>query len=238
MHKNENRILSGAAQTKRFGMAMITPTVIVLLILTAYPLIFTFYYSLTDYNLLKVKYNHQLPVRIKNGIRYVRNRHSDRNRIVLQLRDRLGNQMFIYALYMKLKSMGRDVTIDDTSMIAECENGRVFDNTDLIRTFGITYDRASDHQIEALRDTGTHKSDRLRRRLLGAQGIICTESKDFAYDETLLKTRKGYFEGYFQNTRYFSDIESEIRKAFQFHAGCRASGGGRCLHRPREIPCW
>ena len=41
----------GAA--KRFGLGMTSPTVIVLLIMTAYPLLFTLFYSFTDYNLLK-----------------------------------------------------------------------------------------------------------------------------------------------------------------------------------------
>lgn len=41
------------AQTKRFGYSMITPTLVVLLIMTAYPLIFTLVYSFTDYNLLR-----------------------------------------------------------------------------------------------------------------------------------------------------------------------------------------
>lgn len=45
---------SARAQTRRFGAAMISPTVVVLLVMTAYPLIFTFWYSLTDYNLLRV----------------------------------------------------------------------------------------------------------------------------------------------------------------------------------------
>ena len=41
------------AQTKRFGYSMITPTIIVLLVMTAYTLIFTLFYSFTDYNLLR-----------------------------------------------------------------------------------------------------------------------------------------------------------------------------------------
>lgn len=41
------------AATNRFGMGMITPTLVVLLVMTAYPLIFTFVYSFTDYNYLK-----------------------------------------------------------------------------------------------------------------------------------------------------------------------------------------
>ena len=41
------------AATNRFGIGMLTPTLIVLLVMTAYPLIFTFVYSFTDYNYLK-----------------------------------------------------------------------------------------------------------------------------------------------------------------------------------------
>lgn len=53
MTKKENVKVS-AVQTKRFSTAMITPTIIVLAIMTAYPLIFTLVYSFTDYNLLGV----------------------------------------------------------------------------------------------------------------------------------------------------------------------------------------
>ena len=51
--KNKLKWNSAEVQTKRFGLGMITPTLIVLLIMTAYPLIFTLYYSFTDYNLLR-----------------------------------------------------------------------------------------------------------------------------------------------------------------------------------------
>ena len=40
-------------QSRSFGIKMLSPTMIVLLVMTAYPLFFTVYYSLTDYNLLK-----------------------------------------------------------------------------------------------------------------------------------------------------------------------------------------
>ena len=48
--KNTNK---GMAQTRKFGWLMLTPTMLVMLILTTYPLIFTFIYSFTDYNYLK-----------------------------------------------------------------------------------------------------------------------------------------------------------------------------------------
>lgn len=54
MKRNEIAKLNSAqAATNRFGFGMLTPTLIVLLVMTAYPLIFTFVYSFTDYNYLK-----------------------------------------------------------------------------------------------------------------------------------------------------------------------------------------
>lgn len=54
MKRNEIAKLNSAqAATNRFGIGMLTPALIVLLVMTAYPLIFTFVYSFTDYNYLK-----------------------------------------------------------------------------------------------------------------------------------------------------------------------------------------
>ena len=51
MKRNEIAKLNSAqAATNRFGIGMLTPT---LMVMTAYPLIFTFVYSFTDYNYLK-----------------------------------------------------------------------------------------------------------------------------------------------------------------------------------------
>ena len=45
------RTAEGAA--RRFGVGMISPTILVLLVMTAYPLLFTLFYSFTDFNLLR-----------------------------------------------------------------------------------------------------------------------------------------------------------------------------------------
>ena len=50
---NSAKLHTADVQTKRFGYSMITPTLVVLLIMTAYPLLFTLFYSFTDYNLLR-----------------------------------------------------------------------------------------------------------------------------------------------------------------------------------------
>lgn len=52
MRRNK-QINNADVQTRRFGLTMISPTIVVLLIMTAYPLLFTLFYSFTDYNLLR-----------------------------------------------------------------------------------------------------------------------------------------------------------------------------------------
>lgn len=51
--KNTKTIRTASSQRKRFAYGMVSPTMIVLLVMTAYPLIFTVFYSFTDFNLLK-----------------------------------------------------------------------------------------------------------------------------------------------------------------------------------------
>ena len=72
MRKQE---LSNSVQTRRFGVSMMTPTVVVLLVMTAYPLIFTFYYSLTDYNLLKALKNPASFIGLKNYVKLLGNEY-------------------------------------------------------------------------------------------------------------------------------------------------------------------
>ncbi len=47
------RLQTADIQTKRFGLKMLSPTMVILIVMTAYPLIFTLIYSFTDYNYLK-----------------------------------------------------------------------------------------------------------------------------------------------------------------------------------------
>ena len=48
MKRNVNtKLRSADAQTKRFGLGMLSPTVVILLIMTAYPLFITLVYSFT-----------------------------------------------------------------------------------------------------------------------------------------------------------------------------------------------
>ena len=60
------KIHSAQTLTKRFGMGMLTPTLVVLLVMTAYPLVFTLVYSFTDYNLLRARLSPATFIALKN----------------------------------------------------------------------------------------------------------------------------------------------------------------------------
>ncbi len=53
MNDKTLRLNHSTISARRFGLCMVLPTLIVLLVMTAYPLISTFLYSFTDYNYLK-----------------------------------------------------------------------------------------------------------------------------------------------------------------------------------------
>lgn len=53
MDNTASRTKQTSQQAKRFAIGMTLPTLAVLLVMTAYPLISTFLYSFTDYNYLK-----------------------------------------------------------------------------------------------------------------------------------------------------------------------------------------
>ena len=69
MKRTHTKLNTAEGQTKRFGVGMLSPTVVILLIMTAYPLIFTFFYSFTNYNLLR---NLRSPAKITVFQNYVK----------------------------------------------------------------------------------------------------------------------------------------------------------------------
>lgn len=130
--------------------------------------------------------------------------------IIIQMSGGLGNQMFQYALYMKLISQGKEVKFDDINEYRN-ENARPI----MLAVFGIVYPRATWDEITAHTDGSLRLSHRIRRRLLGRKSLEVRE-KDANFDPALLEANPAYLTGYFQSEKYFKDIEADIRKTFRF----------------------
>lgn len=129
---------------------------------------------------------------------------------IIRMSGGIGNQMFQYALYLKLVSLGKEVKFDDVTEY-RLENARPV----MLWVFGIDYPRASGEEVIRLTDAAMDLPSRLRRKLLGRKSREYHE-KSADYDGTVLEKDNAYLCGCFQSERYFKDIEVKVREAFRF----------------------
>lgn len=130
--------------------------------------------------------------------------------IIIQMSGGLGNQMFQYALFLKLKSMGKEVKFDDVETYL-LTNARPIQLT----VFDIQYPAATREEIIEMTDSSMKLKDRIRRKLSGRKTKAYRE-ENFNYDPLVLQQDPAYLIGNFQSEKYFKDIEPMIRKTFRF----------------------
>lgn len=128
---------------------------------------------------------------------------------IIRMSGGLANQMFQYALYLKLRSMGRKVKFDDINEYRG-EGARPI----MLSLFGIDYPRASWEEITEFTDGSMELLKRLRRGLFGRQAREYCE-KGF-YDPQVLGFEDMYLRGEFKSEKYFEDIREEVRALYQF----------------------
>ncbi len=129
---------------------------------------------------------------------------------IIRMSGGIGNQMFQYALYLKLVSLGKEVKFDDVTEY-ELDNARPI----MLSVFGIDYPKASREELVELTDASMDFLSRVRRKIFGRKsGEYHEASAD--YDETVLEKEHAYLCGCFQSERYFKDIEYKVREAYRF----------------------
>ncbi len=129
---------------------------------------------------------------------------------IIRMTGGLGNQMFQYALYLRLKSQGREVKLDDKTEY-EKKDARPI----LLWVFGIEYPAADREEINEITDGFMKLSHRIRRRLFGRKSLEYHE-KSCNFDEQILLKEPAYLTGYFQSEKYFDTVEAQVREAFRF----------------------
>ena len=128
---------------------------------------------------------------------------------IIRMSGGLGNQMFQYALYLKLRSLGKEVKFDDINEYRS-ENVRPI----MLSVFGVVYPRATWNEIVEFTDGSMKISKRIRRNLFGRKAIEYCEQG--FYDPQVLSFDSMYLRGSFQSEKYFEDIADEVRKTYQF----------------------
>ncbi len=128
---------------------------------------------------------------------------------IIRMSGGLGNQMFQYALYVKLYSMGKEVKFDDINEYRGSKARPI-----MLAVFGIDYPRATWDEITAFTDGSMKLRKRIRRKLFGRNAIEY-EEKGF-YDPEVLNFDSMYLKGSFQSEKYFEDIVDEMHEIYRF----------------------
>ena len=128
--------------------------------------------------------------------------------IIIQLGGGLGNQMFQYALYLQLKSLGKEVKIDDVTKFTQNKK-----RTPMLAPFGITYERAAKKELEQMLDSSLLPWNRVRRKLFGRKKKAYFE-EDKRYHPEIMAWDDIYLEGYWQTEKYFETAADEVRRAY------------------------
>lgn len=129
---------------------------------------------------------------------------------IIRMEGGLGNQLFQYALYRQLQSMGRTVKMDVTT-----EYGREHDRQQMLWAFDAVYEEASQDEINRLTDGFMDLPSRIRRKLTGRRSKKYAET-DSNFDPHVLLKTPVYLTGYFQSKKYFKDVENVLHKELSF----------------------
>lgn len=125
----------------------------------------------------------------------------------------LGNQMFQYALAMKLKSLGKQIKID----VTKYADHHAHNDFELDKVFGIDCDYADEEEIRRLGYLkSNHWTELLRKTPFRKRTIYNHESYDF--DGSVFLMDNCYLEGYWQSEKYFQNIREQVLETYTFPA--------------------
>lgn len=128
--------------------------------------------------------------------------------IIIQMAGGLGNQMFQYALYKQLSSMGKTVKMDDEAGFREDAQ-----RNPALDAFGITYERASQSEIIPITDSSMAFTARVRRKLFGRHSHSYFEENKL-FQPKIFDWDNVYLEGYWQSEKYFRDVAEVLKEDF------------------------
>lgn len=128
--------------------------------------------------------------------------------IIIQMAGGLGNQMFQYALYRQLISMGKIVKMDDEAGFKEDVQ-----RNPALAAFGVTYEKASRSEIIKMTDASMFPLSRIRRKLFGRHSHSYFE-EDKRFQSKVLEWDDVYLEGYWQSEKYFPDVGNILKQAY------------------------
>ncbi len=134
--------------------------------------------------------------------------------IIIHVMGGLGNQLYQYAMYEKLKSMGKDVKLDFYAYTEAAGEEREWRELELTRFENLKYEACTKEERTKLLDNSMAFGDRIRRKLFGRQDKTLRDEGN--YMPQLFDTDNVYLYGYWDCEKYFVDRIEELQKKLLF----------------------
>lgn len=133
--------------------------------------------------------------------------------IIVEVTGGLGNQMFQYALYKRLKLLGKEAALD-LSFYQTKQSLRKFE----LDIFQVSYEIAPKREILKLRGSVSNacRAERMITRRLYKNNKVYAEDLDQGYQPAVFDMDSCYLSGYWQNEKYFQPIREELLREFRF----------------------
>lgn len=136
--------------------------------------------------------------------------------IIIHVMGGLGNQLYQYALYEKLKYLGKDVRLDLYAYKEAAGEDREWRALELEWLDALQYEVCTADERRLFLDNSMKFADRVRRKLTGRRDKTVTERADympeiFAMDDV-------YLYGFWGCERYYADILPLLREKIRFPA--------------------
>lgn len=134
--------------------------------------------------------------------------------IIIHVMGGLGNQLYQYAMYEKLKSLGKEVKLDFYAYQEAEGEEREWRSLELTRFENLEYEVCTSQERTALLDNSMALKDRIRRKLLGRQDKTVEDSGN--YMSEVFGMDEVYLYGYWTCERYYEDIIPLLQKKISF----------------------
>lgn len=129
---------------------------------------------------------------------------------IVKFQGGLGNQMFQYALYRKFQSMGYDTYAD----LYYYKQAKYEARPLQLFVFDINLREADRKDVIRLSGNEDHWLDIVWLKHIGKKTYF--REKNICFNKEILKKDNGYFHGFWQSEKYFSEIEDILAKEFIF----------------------
>lgn len=134
--------------------------------------------------------------------------------IIIHVMGGLGNQLYQYALYLKLKSLGKEVKLDLYAYKSAGDEEREWRELELEWFDGLQYEVCTGKERTEFLDNSMKLHDRVRRKLFGRRSRQVNESG--AYMPEVFGMDNVYLYGYWGCDRYYTDIKTILWEKIRF----------------------